>query len=503
MQGPGGQIEQFGSPLPTGRGRKTRDVQQLVAAEHAARVAGESAARWWQDLAETSASARTDRVLDALFRSSFATMKAALDADAVSVLVANEAGNELIARASNGLSEEVTLRLGIRAGEGMSGRVIATRKPLLVDDLSTIEVVSPVLRNSGLRSVAAVPILFDERVLGVLYVASLELSHFDELDVELLELMAERLAVALERVQAFESERAARLRAERDADHLSRLQRVTSRLATATSAEEIASSLAGSLESQIPRPEATWVHVWLSCEGGLSHVPAKGELPLDDSLSFVALDDRGPLGRAIQSGEPVYTEDSGHRLLCSGQKPLETSSAALPLLVRGECVGVMLVAHPGLHVFEADERDFLRSVAEQAAQAFDRARLYSEQVALAEANSFLAQAAKAIAEGADFKDTLDRLASLVLGVVGDICLIDVVAEDGSLRRMVARHRDELAQPLVDGLAHPPDLRGAHPAAYVISTGQTHWSADMSDRFLHATTRDERHFSLVKALHFRS
>ena len=224
MQGPGGQIEQFGSPLPTGRGRKTRDVQQLVAAEHAARVAGESAARWWQDLAETSASARTDRVLDALFRSSFATMKAALDADAVSVLVANEAGNELIARASNGLSEEVTLRLGIRAGEGMSGRVIATRKPLLVDDLSTIEVVSPVLRNSGLRSVAAVPILFDERVLGVLYVASLELSHFDELDVELLELMAERLAVALERVQAFESERAARLRAERDADHLSRLQ---------------------------------------------------------------------------------------------------------------------------------------------------------------------------------------------------------------------------------------------------------------------------------------
>ncbi|MGO8724466.1 MAG: GAF domain-containing protein, partial [Acidimicrobiales bacterium] len=173
-------------------------MQQLVAAEHAARVAGESAARWWQDLAETSASARTDRVLDALFRSSFATMKAALDADAVSVLVANEAGNELIARASNGLSEEVTLRLGIRAGEGMSGRVIATRKPLLVDDLSTIEVVSPVLRNSGLRSVAAVPILFDERVLGVLYVASLELSHFDELDVELLELMAERLAVALE-----------------------------------------------------------------------------------------------------------------------------------------------------------------------------------------------------------------------------------------------------------------------------------------------------------------
>ena len=63
-------------------------------------------------------------------------------------------------------------------------------------------------------------------------------------------------------------------------------------------------------------------------------------------------------------------------------------------------------------------------------------------MALAEANSFLAQAAKAIAEGSDFKDTLDRLASLVLAVVGDICLIDVVSDNGGLRRMVARHREQ-------------------------------------------------------------
>ena len=54
--------------------------------------------------------------------------------------------------------------------------------------------------------------MFNERVLGVLYVGSRELAHFDELDVELLELMAERLAVALERVQAFEAERDPRVR---------------------------------------------------------------------------------------------------------------------------------------------------------------------------------------------------------------------------------------------------------------------------------------------------
>ena len=128
-------------------------------------------------------------------------------------------------------------------------------------------------------------------------------------------------------------------------------------------------------------------------------------------------------------------------MLADGRS-LPTSLAALPLIVRGDCAGVVVVAYNGRHIFEPDEREFLRSVADQAAQAFDRARLYGDQVALAEANSFLAKAAKAIAEGSDFKDTLERLAALVLGVVGDICLIDVVADDGSVRRMVARHRDE-------------------------------------------------------------
>jgi serine/threonine-protein kinase RsbW len=504
-------MEEVGGQVPRGSAhsveravQKTRDVQQLVAAERAARIAGESTARWWRDLTGASASARTEHALDALLRSSFVTMKAALNADAVSVLVANEAGDELVARASNGLSEEITLDLGIRSGKGMSGRVIATRQPLLVDDLSTIDVVSPVLRHSGLRSVAAVPILFEQRVLGVLYVGSRKLAHFDELDIELLELMAERLAIALERVHAFEAERAARVRAERDADHLSRLQAVTARLSTAASTEEIAASLTASLDTVGSVHEQGMTTVWLKDKDGLVLLPTPGEPPLGKELAVAELEGNGPLSQATLSRQPAYIEDSSYALCLGDGTALATSSAVLPLVVRGELLGALVVSYRGRHIFEPDERDFLRSVAEQTAQALDRARLYAEQVALAEANSFLAQAAKAMAEGSDFKDTLDRLASLVLGVVGDICLIDVVTDNGALRRMVARHRDEREQALVDRLSHdPPDPRGAHPAAQVIRTGETRWSADMGDGFLLATTRDQTHYSTVKALRFRS
>ncbi len=191
-------------------GRVDRDVERLVAAERAARAAEESAVRWWRDIAGTAESARTDEALDDLFRTALITIKSALGADAVSVLQANEAGDELVARASSGLSEEITRGLGIRIGEGMSGRVLATRQPLVVDDLSTISVISPVLRDSGIRSVVAVPILLEDRILGVLYAGSYKLRYFSVADAELLELIAARWAGALERVKAFESERAAR-----------------------------------------------------------------------------------------------------------------------------------------------------------------------------------------------------------------------------------------------------------------------------------------------------
>src|SRR6202034_2201091 len=93
---------------------------------------------------------------------------------------------------------------------------------------------------------------------------------------------------------------------------------------------------------------------------------------------------------------------------------------------------------------------------------------------LAEISAFFANAAKVLAEGSDLADTLDRLASVALPALGDICLIDVVDDDGRITRMVAKHRDPAHQHLVNRLRtrYSPESGGPHPAASVISTGQT-------------------------------
>jgi GAF domain-containing protein len=488
--------------------RGSREVERLVAAERAARIAGESAARWWREMAATAATARTDRALDELFHNSLVTIKNALDADVVSVLVANEAGDELVARASNGLSEQVTLDLAIRSGEGMAGQVLASRKPLIVDELSTIQVVSPALRDSGLRSVAAVPISLEKRVLGVLYAGSLESAHFSTVDTEFLEMIAQRFADTLERVDAFEAERSARERVERDADHLVRLQRITSKFLSATTTAEIAASLTDALATDAVGVDVAWSSLWLVSAQRLVLIPTHRGLPMNDSLTEIPLDSEGPIARAFRDRcanyEPTSDETSGAAPVEHGHL-LYTSWAAIPLVVNQECIGVVVVAHRQSHEFEQDERDFLAAMADQAALAIERARLYSAQVALAETNAFFAQSARAIAEGTNFADTLSRLATLALHVLGDICLIDVVGEDGTLQRMIAQHRDNANQHLVDRLRtdFPPDPEGLHPAVEVVQAGKTKWSDEMNDDFLRKTTRDESHFSLVKALGFRS
>ena len=350
----------------TAAGLKSRDVEQLVAAERAMRLAGEEAAAWWQEMAVSAASARTDGALDALYRTALATIRAALGADVVSVLVANEAGDELVARASNGLPEEITLGLRIRAGEGISGQVMASRRPLVVDDLSTINGVSPSLRQSGVRSVVSVPIMFGERLLGVLYAGSFVFGHFGQIDAELLEMMAERLAGALERVSAFETERAAHAQAERDADHLARLLSITSLMATATTTEEIAVALTDSLGTDALGANVAWSNVWLVEGGRLILVPTPNGAGLSESLMNIGLDEDRPIALAVAEKRPWYTEDGGYPLVMDSGRRLQASWAILPLVFRQECAGVLVVAHRGSHVFGPDERRFLRAVAEQA-----------------------------------------------------------------------------------------------------------------------------------------
>jgi serine phosphatase RsbU (regulator of sigma subunit)/anti-sigma regulatory factor (Ser/Thr protein kinase) len=124
-----------------------------------------------------------------------------LQADTAAVLLVEDDGRTLAARAAKGLEEEVERGFRLPIGRGFAGRVAATRQPVLIPDLdnSPITVVNPLMREKRVRALLGVPLIVEGNVTGVLHVGSLTQRDFTEADVQLLQLVADRVALSIER----------------------------------------------------------------------------------------------------------------------------------------------------------------------------------------------------------------------------------------------------------------------------------------------------------------
>jgi phosphoserine phosphatase RsbU/P len=126
----------------------------------------------------------------------------ALEADTAAVLLLDSRSGQLIATAAAGLEEEVRQGVRIPVGRGFAGRIAAERRPVILDDVDHSDVLNPILRTKGVRSMVGVPMVAGGRVIGVLHIGSLTPRQFIGDDIELLQLAADRAAVALQSIMA-------------------------------------------------------------------------------------------------------------------------------------------------------------------------------------------------------------------------------------------------------------------------------------------------------------
>jgi signal transduction histidine kinase len=142
--------------------------------------------------------------VDELLNELLVRIRDALDADTCAILLLDEDRQELVARAAKGLEEEVERGVRIPVGKGFAGRVAADRRPVVLDDVDHADVMNPILLEKGIKSLVGVPLLARERVLGVVHVGTLVPRHFNAEEVELLQFVAERVALALDRALVHE-----------------------------------------------------------------------------------------------------------------------------------------------------------------------------------------------------------------------------------------------------------------------------------------------------------
>lgn len=152
--------------------------------------------------------------MDGLLSESLTRIREVLDVDTVAILLLRKEGDELVAWAARGLEEEVELGVRIPVGMGFAGKVVAEARPIIIEDVSRADVFNPLLREKGIKSLLGVPLLVEGRPTGVLHVGKLKLAHFSEEDVRLLQLAADRIALAIENARLYEVEKIARAEAE-------------------------------------------------------------------------------------------------------------------------------------------------------------------------------------------------------------------------------------------------------------------------------------------------
>jgi serine phosphatase RsbU (regulator of sigma subunit)/anti-sigma regulatory factor (Ser/Thr protein kinase) len=131
-------------------------------------------------------------------------IRTALDVDTAAVLLLDEDRKVLVARAARGLEEEVRQGVQVPLARGFAGRVAAEARPIIIEDLDRAEVVNPILRQRGIRSLLGVPVKVEGRVIGVMHIGTLVAREFDEDDVTLLQLAADQAAIGIDRAQISE-----------------------------------------------------------------------------------------------------------------------------------------------------------------------------------------------------------------------------------------------------------------------------------------------------------
>src|SRR4029079_18534477 len=158
-----------------------------VGIEHASLFEAERAAR----MKVESVQAITDTALgyldvDELLAELLPRIRQILRADTCAVLLLDVEGRELVARAAVGIEEEVEQGVRIPFGRGFAGRVAAEQRPVVLEDVDHADVLNPILRQKGIKSLLGVPLLVRDTVIGVLHVGTLTHRSFTSGDTELL-----------------------------------------------------------------------------------------------------------------------------------------------------------------------------------------------------------------------------------------------------------------------------------------------------------------------------
>jgi len=345
------------------------------------------------------------------------------------------------------------------------------------------------------QAAAAFPLIVDDRVIGATGLSFDEPQPFDVAQMDFLAAVVAQCAQALDRVWAYMAQARARETAEE----------ARARLALLADASIV---LARSLEYEATLPEVAALAVPLLADCCV--IDVLSEDGPEGWRRVAAVSAEPGLGKHLLSVPPGPWGDTDAAEDSPTLRELGLKSAlVVPLEARRRTLGVVALLRLEPEAFSDADRSLAAGLVTRVAQAVDNARLYrAERRAHQDAETsatrlrFLLDVSTTLAAPMEAAERLQQLARQAAGAVCDLCLIDLVERDGSIRRVAAVAADPELQPAADALLRlmPADPGSRHPSAAAIRTGRTELCQKVTDDRLRSISSSGSHLEVARQVH---
>lgn len=255
-------------------------------------------------------------------------------------------------------------------GVGLAGHVLKVGKTIRLDHYGDLE--QPTLPELANHSVVGVPIRWGEKMIGFFGLGNESPNRFNERDAETLELFAQYAAIAINNANLFEA-------SQRALDEMRLLYEISQRIGLSADVDEV-------IDAYLDQVAAGGQYICsivlyeFGADGQRTAVlvkgrwtPETGSQRIEERLPY-SKDDLDPI---LDEGQTITILDvrSDPRVPASLREIQEESGrlalAMIPLMVRSQRIGLVVLSYPGIHKWNEDSLRPYRATAVQLAIAID------------------------------------------------------------------------------------------------------------------------------------
>ena len=255
-------------------------------------------------------------------------------------------------------------------GVGLAGTVLRDGKTILLNQYGDLE--NPTTPEFATHSVIGVPIRWGEKLIGFFGIGIESPHQFDERDAETLELFAQYAAVAIHNANLFKA-------SQRALEEMRLLYEISQRIGLSDNVDGVI----GAYLDQVATGGQYICNICLyefDDNGQRTSIVVRGRWTPQNGLEYFEerlpylYDDLDPI---LDAGQTIAIVDvrSDPRASISLRKLQEESGrwalAMIPLMVRGQRIGLVVLSHQGVHKWSDDSLSPYRAVAAQLAIAID------------------------------------------------------------------------------------------------------------------------------------